>query len=228
MILYIPEAQEIIGFHHRRKIEYEVGFNILGMAEMTDPEITFGITKIEDKWIFGKCESNDREWLQHDYKPFSYSNALKVNISRALVNIAVGNNLKCTVIDPCCGIGTVLIEALSMGIDIKGYEINPSIGTNAKENLLHFGYEDVITICDMSTTKDKFDVAIVDLPYGIFTKTTPVDQLAIIANTRRLANRMILIAFDNMDAQVLSSNFTIEDKFIISKGKFKRLVSICT
>ena len=163
----------------------------------------------------------------HDHKPFSYSNALKVNVSRALVNIAVGNNLNCKVVDPCCGVGTVLIEALSMGIDIKGYEINPNIGANAKENLQYFEYEDVITICDMSTITDKFDVAIVDLPYGVFTKTTPEEQLSIIANTRKIANRLVLIAFNNMDEQVVSSGFTIEDKFIISKGKFKRLVSIC-
>ena len=80
----------------------------------------------------------------------------------------------------------------------------------------------------MRSIKEKFDVAIVDLPYGVFTQTSPEEQLAIIANTRKIANRMILIAFDNMDSQVLSSGFTIEDKFIISKGKFKRLVSICS
>ena len=226
-VIYINAVQETVGFNERRKIDYEVGMSIIGIAEMTDPEITFGITKVDNEWIFGECESNNRDWLLHDYKPFSYSNALKVNVSRALVNIAVGNNLNCKVVDPCCGVGTVLIEALSMGIDIKGYEINPNIGANAKENLQYFEYEDVITICDMSTITDKFDVAIVDLPYGVFTKTTPEEQLSIIANTRKIANRLVLIAFNNMDEQVVSSGFTIEDKFIISKGKFKRLVSIC-
>ena len=35
-------------------------------------------------------------------------------------------------IDPCCGIGTVVIEALEQGIDIKGYELVYKIGMNAK------------------------------------------------------------------------------------------------
>ena len=114
-----------------------------------------------------ECESNESDWLSHNKKPFSYCNALKVNVSRALVNIAVGNNLTTRVIDPCCGIGTVLIEALSLGIDIKGYELNPYIGENAKRNLEYFGYEDIVTIDNMINIQDKFDVAIVDLPYGL-------------------------------------------------------------
>ena len=171
-VAYINATDENIGFHEGRSIEFEIGFNILGEAEMKNPEITFGITKVANIWIFGECESNTSEWLLHNKKPFSYSNALKVNVCRALVNIAVANNLNCSVVDPCCGIGTVLIEAISMKINIKGYEINPYIGKNAKTNLRYFGYDDVITIGDMNDIENKFNVAIVDLPYGIFTQIT--------------------------------------------------------
>ncbi|MGH4122569.1 MAG: TRM11 family SAM-dependent methyltransferase [Clostridium sp.] len=227
-VAYINANDEIIGFHEGRSIEFEIGFSILGEAEMKNPEITFGITKVDNKWIFGECESNTSDWLFHNKKPFSYSNALKVNVCRALVNIAVGNNLDYSVVDPCCGIGTVLIEAISMGINIKGYEINPYIGKNAKTNLRYFGYEDVIIIGDMNEIQNKFNVAIVDLPYGIFTQITPGEQLAIMESTRRIAERMVIITFDEMDKQITSVGFHIDDKCTVSKGTFKRHIYICS
>ncbi|MBZ9608011.1 RNA methyltransferase [Clostridium estertheticum] len=227
-VAYINATDENIGFHERRRIEFEIGFNILGEAEMKNPEIIFGITKIANKWIFGECESNVSDWLLHNKKPFSYSNALKVNVCRALVNIAVANNLNCSVVDPCCGIGTVLIEAISMDINIKGYEINPYIGENAKANLRYFGYDDVITICDMNDIANKFNVAIVDLPYGIFTQITTEEQLAIISSTRRIADRMVIITFDDMEEQITSVGFHIDDRCTVSKGTFKRHIFICS
>ena len=227
-VSYVEIAEDGFDFKKRRSIEYEVGLSILGDFEMKHPETTFGITKLNGLWIFGQFTSNDSKWTTHNKKPFSYSNALKVNVSRAIVNIAVGNNLNCSVIDPCCGIGTVLIEALSMGINIKGYEINPSIGYNAKRNLQYFEFEDVITIGDMNTIQDKFDVAIVDLPYGIFTSISPEQQLSIIASTRSIADRMILITFDAMEEQINASGFTIENSCLISKGKFERHIYICS
>ena len=226
-VAYINATDENMGFHEKRSIEFKIGFSILGEAEMKNPAIIFGITKIANKWIFGECESNTSDWLLHNKKPFSYSNALKVNVCRALVNIAVGNNLNCSVVDPCCGIGTVLIEAISMEINIKGYEINPYIGKNAKTNLRYFGYEDVITIGDMNDIQNKFDVAIVDLPYGIFTQITPCQQLSIMSSTRKIANRMVIITFDDMESQITSVGFCIEDRCTVSKGTFKRHIFIC-
>lgn len=226
-VVYINAPHENVGFHEGRRIEFKLGFSILGEAEMKKPENIFGITKIENSWIFGKCESNTSEWLQRNQKPFSYSNALKVNVCRALVNIAVGNNLKCSVIDPCCGIGTVLIEAISMHINIKGYEINPLIGKNAKTNLRYFGYEDVITIGDMNNIQDKYDVAIVDLPYGIFTQITTEEQLSIMISTRKIAAKMVIITFEDMAKQITSVGFHIDDRCTVSKGTFKRHIYIC-
>jgi len=227
-VAYINATDEIMSFHEGRSIEFNIGFNILGEAQMKKPDITFGITKVENKWIFGECENNTSDWLFHNKKPFSYSNALKVKVCRALVNIAVGNNLGYSVVDPCCGIGTILIEAISIGISIKGYEINPYIGKNAKANLKYFGYEDVITIGDMNNIENKFNVAIVDLPYGIFTQITTAQQLAIMESTRRIADRMVIITFEDMKEQITSVGFHINDRCTVSKGTFKRHIYICS
>lgn len=226
-VSYVNYGDETLHLNERRKIEYLVGMNINGEAEMENPEILLGITKVNNKWILGEYECNESKWHLHNRKPYSYSNALGVKVSRAIVNIAVANNLKLKVIDPCCGIGTVLIEALEQGIDIIGYELNSMIAENARKNLQHFGYENIITTGNMNTITDKFDVAIIDLPYGLFSPTTLKEQLDIIKSARRISNRLVILTFEDMDKHLLSSGFNIVDRCDVSKGKFKRFVTIC-
>lgn len=115
-----------------------------------------------------------------------------------------------------------------MHINIKGYEINPLIGKNAKTNLRYFGYEDVITIGDMNNIQDKYDVAIVDLPYGIFTQITTEEQLSIMSSTRKIAAKMVIITFEDMAKQITSVGFHIDDRCTVSKGTFKRHIYICS
>lgn len=226
-VRYINIESESIAFDERRKIESVVGFNINGRADIHNPEILLGVTYIRGKWLLGIYEENKLIWKQHDDKPYHYSNALGVRAARALVNLAVRNNLKSTLIDPCCGIGTVVMEALSMGIAVRGYEINPLIAENASRNLEFFGYENVITNGDMHTINGHFDAAVVDLPYGVFNPTTLEQQVGIIQTARRIADRMVLISFEDMDQHILKSGFNILDKCHVDKGKFIRYITIC-
>ena len=226
-VRYINVHNESISFEKRRKIEYKIGFNIAGKAEMKYPKVILGVTKVYGKWILGEYSENKSDLEFHNRKPYCYSNALGVRVARALVNIAVSNNLKSMIVDPCCGIGTVVIEALSMGIDIKGYEINPCIAENAKKNLEFFGYDNVITHGNMHNLQDTFDAAIVDLPYGLFSPTTLKEQIAIINTTRRIANTAVIVTLENMDQYILSCGFNIVDRCYVSKGKFTRHITIC-
>lgn len=226
-VCYMNYGSENVGYEERRRIEYLIGQNIYGEAELHSPKVLLGITRVHNRWIFGEYKANNAAWQQHQRKPYDYSNALGVRVARAIVNIAVSNNLKCSVIDPCCGIGTILIEALSLGINIEGYEINPMIGENAKKNLKYFDYEDVVTIDDMNNINRKFDVSIIDMPYGLFSSTTLEQQLSIIRKAREISNKMVIITFENMDKYIIESGFTIVDRCDVSKGKFKRYITIC-
>jgi tRNA G10 N-methylase Trm11 len=226
-VFYINHGDETIGHEKKRKIEYEVGQNIKGEAEMKNPELLLGITKVNEKWILGEYKKNEPVWKDHNKKPYSYSNALNSRVARAIVNIAVSNNLKRQVVDPCCGIGTVIIEALSLGINIKGWEINPMIAANAKINLKYLYYKNVITTGNMHDIEDKFDVSIIDLPYGLFSATTLKEQVDIMKTARRISDKMIIVTFEDMDKHILSSGFDIVDRCFVSKGRFKRYISIC-
>jgi tRNA (guanine10-N2)-dimethyltransferase len=225
---FISLEDDNILFEERRKTEYIIGFNINGGADIHNPQIHFGIAKVKDTWIFGKYEENDGTWLIHNKRPYHYSNALSTRVARALVNIAAGSISNCRIVDPCCGIGTVVIEALSMGIDIKGYEINPLIAENAKRNLEFLGYEDRIAHGDMHDIDEFFDVAIVDLPYGLFNPVTLEEQVNIMKTARRIADRMVIITFEDMDQHLAQCGFHVVDKCIVpKKGDFKRYVAVC-
>lgn len=227
-VRYVNLDDRSIPYDERRKIEYIIGYNIEGEADVHNPKTLLGVANINGKWLFGLLEENEAEWNAHFVKPFNYSNALNVRVARALVNIAIANNLKCRLIDPCCGIGTVVIEALSMGIDVQGCEINPYIAENAKRNLEFFGYKDVITQGSMHDISDKFDAAVVDLPYGVFNPTTLEEQLGIINTTRRLADQAVFITFEDMDEHFMAAGFKILDKCQTNKGKFVRYITVCS
>lgn len=226
-VCFMKSEDNTVGYKERINSIKEIGYIIKGEADIHNPEIIFGLCKVGDKWIFGEYYRNDFKWHIHDKKPYSYSNSLSLRVARALVNISVGNNINQKFIDPCCGIGTVIIEALSMGINAHGWEINDNIAENAQKNLEFFGYDNVIVNGDMTTIKDKFDVAIIDMPYGLFTPITKEEQVAIINSARRITNKLIIVTFEDMSEVIKKSGFNIIDTGHVAKGKFKRYISVC-
>ena len=226
-VCFMKSEDNTVGYKERINSIKEIGYIIKGEADIHNPEIIFGLCKVGDKWIFGEYYRNDFKWHIHDKKPYSYSNSLSLRVARALVNISVGNNINQKFIDPCCGIGTVIIEALSMGINACGWEINDNIAENAQKNLEFFGYDNVIVNGNMTTIKDKFDVAIIDMPYGLFTPITKEEQVAIINSARRITNRLVIVTFEDMSEVIKKSGFNIIDTGHVAKGKFKRYISVC-
>jgi tRNA G10 N-methylase Trm11 len=186
-----------------------------------------GISKIKDMWILGIYDKNNFEWHVHDRKPYTYSNSLSLKLAKTLVNIAVGNNFDLKVVDPCCGVGTVVIEALDLGINIKGYEINDQIADNAKKNLEFFGFKNVVEEKDMHTIEENFDVAIIDMPYGIFTATTEEKQNELIKSVANFARKLVIVTIRNMDKELVDAGFKIKDKCQVNKNKFIRYITVC-
>lgn len=227
-VIYIKSEDGDVEYSQRLKSVKDIGFVVTGFPDLHNPKVVLAVSKVKDKWIFGEYEKNDYKWHSHDDKPYSYSNALSLKVAKSLVNIAVGNDLDCTLIDPCCGVGTVVIEALDLGVNVRGYELSKSIAFNARENLEHFGYErDIITMGDMHTIDREYDVAIVDIPYGLFSPVTLQEQIDIINTSRKIAKKLVIITFEDMDDLVKSAGFKILDQCSVSKNNFKRYISIC-
>ncbi|BBH22781.1 methyltransferase [Paenibacillus baekrokdamisoli] len=222
-----------VDYDRQREVERQVGWQIHGKAEMRRPERLFGIAYAGDKWLFGTYEKSTAMWLKHNKKPQPYSTALSTRVARAVVNIAAADKAVDVIklIDPCCGIGTVVIEALSMGIDTVGYDNNPLALKGARINLAHFGMPDVVKLTDMRTlelgSELRYDAAIIDLPYNLCSVMTSNERLEMLVSASKLARRIIVVTTETIDASIEQAGLLIIDRCVVRKGSFARQVIVC-
>jgi tRNA G10 N-methylase Trm11 len=84
--------------------------------------------------------NNPEEWNERDYgkpKGDKFSGMLPPKLARMLVNLTLGqvNNKEVTIIDPFCGSGNVLMEAMMLNCDVVGSDISKKAVTDTKINL---------------------------------------------------------------------------------------------
>ncbi|MDQ8734892.1 RNA methyltransferase [Paenibacillus sp. LHD-38] len=222
----LPQEDKI-DFDDQRGIEREIGMSIEGEADVRNPDFSFGILYWGGRWYFGNYIKSKAVWLTQMQKPRSYSIALSTRVARAAANIAVPQPLGITAIDPCCGIGTVLVEALSMNINIVGRDINPFVIRGTLENLAHFEFNTDVVCGDIADITSHYDAAIVDMPYNHFSRTTPEEQLSLLQHARRIASKVIVITADPMDELIAHAGFSIADRCTTRKGNFVRQIVVC-
>jgi tRNA G10 N-methylase Trm11 len=222
----LDEAKKI-EYWDRRAIERDIGMRIDGEADVHHPERIFGVVTLGGRWYFGTYMESEAIWLHHVKKPRSYSTSLSTRVARAVANIAVPDPEGVRAIDPCCGIGTVLVEALSMDIDIVGRDINPLVVIGSRENIAHFGFEGEVTVGPIADVTTNYDVAIIDMPYNLFTHATPEDQLSIIRHAHRFTKKLVVVTIETIDHMLEEVGFEITDRCIAKKGKFERQILVC-
>ena len=205
----------------------ELGKVIHAGVDMHNPSIQFGITIVDGLWLFGIYEKNENPWVQHNLKPYTNSNSLETRTARAIVNIAVGGQVEATLVDPCCGIGTVVLEALSLSVAVTGYEISWIIANQAKQNVSFFGYDPCIVHETMHRIAKVYDVAILDLPYGLFSHVTHTQQKAIINSSRRITKKLVILTCVDMDEDITAAGFSIVERCTVTKRAFVRYVRVC-
>lgn len=215
-------------YDEARKIEKEIGMYINGRAQMKQPEVTFGLIKIGEKWILGQWTESDKSWQLHQQKPQNYSTGFGVSLARALVNIAVPEGENHRLLDPCCGMGTVVIEALSMGIDTKGNDLNVHAVRGARVNLAHFGFDAKrITQGDMKELEGEYDSSLLDMPYNLCSVLPPQEQRLMLAKLRKLSRRAVVVSTEWVQEHILEAGWNIDQYITVKKGTFVRHVWVC-
>lgn len=228
-VIYVQNPdREKTGFKEVRRIEKEVGLQLKGEAELVHPTILYGILETDGGWVLGEYARNEAIWLKHQSKPHSYSTSLNTRVARAVANIAAPDPEGVTLIDPCCGIGTVLVEALSMGMDIKGSDRNPLILDGVKENIAHFGLEGEVSLMDINDITDHYDAAIIDLPYNLCSVITDEEKLELLQSAKRIADKAVIVTLEEVDEAIRDAGLSIEDRCEVKKGRFVREVLVCS
>lgn len=227
-IMYL-KCGELRSYEEQREMERLVGRRIQGKAEMKSPDLLFGLLASEEGWQLGICRQGHRPWLAHKHKPSNYSTGLPATVARSLVNIAVPELEGIKVIDPCCGMGNVMIEALSMGIDIVGVDINPLAVQGARKNLSFFGYDPAaaVKLGDMNEVREHYDAAILDMPYNLCSVLPESDKLKMLTSLGEISSRAVIVTAEEIADLLPGCGLEAVDYAALDKGSFRRHVWLC-
>ena len=114
-----------------------------------------------------------------------------------------------------------------MGINIVGRDINPLVTNGSMENIAYFGLQGEVTTGPISEVSINYDVAIIDMPYNLFTHASKDEQLSILKHARRFASKVVVISTETIDQMITEARFEIKDRCVAKKGYFSRQVLIC-
>ena len=138
---------------------------ITGRPKLTHPRVRLALIVSGELWAIGPIVSTYRsDWPAHEQRPHFFSGSLPTRFSRAMVNLVASPGD--TLIDPCCGVGVALIEALACGVEAYGCDINPRMAAQAAENLTSLGFPQRVFVADARGIGGRYDGAVLDLPYG--------------------------------------------------------------
>lgn len=218
IVMYMVYDKEDPHYSGRKALCKKVGMAIKGYPNFKEPKFVFGISCIESKWFFGRVYINEGTWRKHNNRPYSYSSSLGVHMAKAIVNIGTRGKLEKKIIDPCCGVGTVLLEAAYAGYVCEGIEIISKVGKSAQMNMAFYDYKVPIMIGDMTKVTSHYDVGLLDLPYGISTDISHIQQEEIIIRAAQLVDRLVVVSIEDISQLIMDREFKLVDSCSVRKN----------
>lgn len=230
-VIYLKNEISHVDYQESLNWCKDVSWAIEGTVNMVKPQHTIAITKLVDMYVIGYYHHGRPTWKTQDNKPYTFSNSLDIKLARTLVNIACENKAKVTIVDPCCGVGTIVLEGLALGLDIEGFDISREITYQARKNLAHYHYDSyLINKVSIQELEKHYDVAIVDMPYNLYTPITYEEQCDIIISARKICSRLVIVTHVDMTKEINRAGFLVLDSCELKKSNytsFKRNIYIC-
>lgn len=217
-------------FSNRKRKLRDVGFSIEGTPNFKTPTITYSICFYNNTWYFGILSKHKVDWYTHKKKPYSFSNSIGMDIAKTLISIATEENKSIKLLDVCCGVGTIMLEACASGFNIDGCDINPKRCEQTNKNLDFYGYSSIVYSSDIKNLNKKYDAAIIDLPYNMYSYSNDLATANIINSTAKLANRVIIVSIADIKSSIKNAGLVIQDYCTAEKrGKsgFVRNIWVC-
>ncbi len=208
----------------------DIGYSIEGDPDYYHPTITYALCNYGGIWFFGVLIKDKFDWQKHQKKPCSYSNSININTAKALVNIAGNADQEKTLLDACCGAGTIMLEACFSEKKIEGCDINWKLCRDARRNIAHFNYSATIYRSDIKDISKRYDAAIIDLPYNLLSAATDKDIKHIIESSSAITDRLVIVSTTDITKIIEEIDFQISDYCIVPKKgnlKFVRKIWVC-
>ena len=227
---YLVLKGDETGYNQRLSKLKDIGYRIEGFPDYYYPTKTYGIGYFHGKWCFGELIKSTYSRDTHKQKLHSYSNSINISIAKSLVNIASKGDTSKKLLDACCGVGTILLEACYSGFQIEGCDINRKICNDARANLELYGYQTKVHHSDIGQITEKYDAAILDLPYNLFSTATDSDILHILQSSLKIAPHLVIVSIADISEQLNAAQLRIVDHCNVQKTRkrnFTRKVWVC-
>ena len=195
-----------------------------GNPNLDAPRHRFVALNREDGLYFGEVVvESDHSYKRHASKPYHMSSSLSSQMARALVNLAAPSTA--TLLDPCCGTGSILLEAKLLGLTAYGCDINPRMVGMSRKNLAYFGYTAQVQLLEARDCQQQADAVVTDLPYGRFQIMEESNIRGILEQCTHLAPESIFVAGENLTHWMEDSGYEqIEVYQVMKFNDFKRFV----
>ena len=208
----------------------DIGNSIEGDPDYYTPSKIYSICIYKNIWYFGVLIKHNPDWNKHKKKPCSFSSSINMDIAKTLVSIASKGNKTNQLLDACCGVGTVMLEACIAGFNIEGCDINWKACKATRENLAHYNYTANVYRSDIKDLDEKYDAAIIDLPYNLYAFSNDEIILNILKSSAQSAPRLVIVSNSDIENLIQKAGLKISDFcFVEKKGnsKFTRSIWIC-
>ncbi|AWV97049.1 TRM11 family SAM-dependent methyltransferase [Arcticibacterium luteifluviistationis] len=227
---YLSLEGDSTDFKERRKKQNDIGHCIEGEPNFDKPTITYAICHHKNVWYFGVLIKHNPDWHKHKKKPRSFSNSISMTIAKTLVSLASKGNKNSQLLDGCCGVGTVMLEACCSGFNIDGCDINWKACSHTRENLAYYDYTANVNCSDIKALVTQYDAVIIDLPYNLYSYSNDEITLNIIESAAKLSKRVVIVSILDIEAIIKKSGLHVSDFCTVAKkgkSKFVRNIWIC-
>jgi tRNA (guanine10-N2)-dimethyltransferase len=154
-----------------------------GRVDLEQPTIIVRVFQGEKLQLLLEREATGyRRCLEHhlNRRPRFAPVSLPPRLARAMVNLALPSGVG-KLLDPFCGTGGLLIEAVDCKLDASGSDLDGEMVDATRENMLHFGFSATLEQGDAAAVVQQIRPAAIatDPPYGRSASTghEPLDTL---------------------------------------------------
>lgn len=186
--------------------------------DLDDPQHRFLVVPRDDGWVFGEIVARTGAGhVRHEAKPWTTSSSLDGRFSRGLVNLVPSAT---SVLDPCCGAGSIVLEAAAIGLDVRAVDWKPAMVGMTRENVGHFGYSVDVERADSRTHAfEPVDAVVTDLPYGHAIDADEATIRAILENCAHAAPLGVFVAPADFTLWIEAAGYTDVEVFTVLKRR---------
>jgi len=189
-----------------------------GYPNLDAPRHSFEVVIREDGYYFGEILTRcSHSYQPHAYKPYHMSSSLPAQMARALVNLVAPP--ASSILDPCCGTGSILLEACSLGLAAYGCDLNPRMVGMSTKNLSHFGYTAEVQQIDARECEQQADAVVTDLPYGRFQPMEETNLRLIMQRCTMLAPLGVFVAGADLSQWLAESGYENIEVYQVRKKR---------